>query len=267
MARLRPPAVAGIFYPDDPRSLEAVVEELLAKAGAPAGGAPKAVIAPHAGYVYSGSVAAHAFAGLRGARDIRRVVVIGPAHHVWVRGLAVPSASAFLTPLGAVPVDRDSIEALVELPPVEIDDAAHGPEHALEVELPFLQRLLGDFALVPIVVGSAAAEEVAEALAQVWGGPETLVVVSSDLSHYLDYDSAVRRDLTTASTLEALEPGRLGPEDACGHLAIQGLLHEARARGLACTRLALRNSGDTAGSKRQVVGYGAWAFAEAGAEP
>ena len=256
---IRPPAVAGSFYPDHPVALRAAVKDFLAEAGPwPAECPPKAVIAPHAGYVYSGPVAGYAFAALRAA-TVHRVVLIGPAHFVPVRGLAVPSATAFRTPLGDVPLDGAALAAIAELPQVQRADAPHRDEHALEVELPFLQTILGAFTLAPLVVGEARPAEVAEVLGALWGGDETAIVVSSDLSHYHDYASAQRRDAATAAAIEALEP-TLGPDDACGHLAIAGLLSEARRRGMQASRLDLHNSGDTAGPKDRVVGYGAWAF-------
>ena len=178
---------------------------------------PRRVIAPHAGYVYSGPVAGHAFAALgAGASAIRRAVVVGPAHFVPVRGIAVPSAAAFRTPLGEVPLDQDAIDALRDLPQVKLADVPHEPEHALEVELPFLQAVLGDFALVPLLVGEATAGEVAEVLERLWGGPETLIVISSDLSHYEPYDRAKEHDAATAAAIERLDAASLGPRDACG---------------------------------------------------
>jgi MEMO1 family protein len=261
MGAIRRPAVAGRFYPADAGRLRALVEDCVGTGDGPGTGrAPKALIAPHAGYVYSGPVAGRAFAALRvAANHIHRVVVIGPAHFVPVRGVAVPSAEAFRTPLGDVPVDRAAIEAIFDLPQVELADAPHEPEHALEVELPFLQTILEKFLLVPLAVGQAQASEIADVLARLWSGDETAIVVSSDLSHYHDYATAQRRDAATAAAIEALDP-RLGPDDACGHLPIAGLLIEAKRRRLEAVRLDLRNSGDTAGPKDQVAGYGAWAF-------
>jgi AmmeMemoRadiSam system protein B len=261
MGGIRQPAVAGRFYSADAGRLRASVEGYLDAANRPrTGRPPKALIAPHAGYAYSGPVAGHAFAALRvAAEPLRRVVVIGPAHFVPVRGVAVPSADAFRTPLGDVPVDRAAIEAIVDLPQVNVADAPHEPEHALEVELPFLQTILEKFSIVPLVVGQAQPSEIAEILARLWGGDETAIVVSSDLSHYHDYVTAQRLDAATATTIEALDPS-LAPDDACGHLPIAGLLIEVRRRSLEALRLDLRNSGDTAGPKDQVVGYGAWAF-------
>jgi MEMO1 family protein len=265
--KIRPAAVAGSFYAGHPQRLRATVADLLAAAPASAGASPKALIAPHAGYVYSGGVAAAAFATLRGSGTITRVVLIGPAHYVAVRGIAVPTADAFETPLGRVPIDRRAVSAIAELPFVVTADAAHAPEHALEVELPFLQTLLGSFALVPLLVGDAEPQQVAQLLRRLWGGPDTLIVVSSDLSHYHDYDTARRLDAATAAAIEHGEWGNLGPDRACGFLAVAGLLVEADRRGLAARRLALCNSGDTAGPRDRVVGYGAWIWEETPRDP
>ena len=265
----RPPAVAGLFYPADPARLRAEVSGLLPDAeltAAPAGLRPKALVAPHAGYAFSGAVAAAAFATLMAgtAQAIRRAVVIGPSHHAAFRGIAAPTAQAFATPLGRVPVDREALSSLAGLRFVGPADESHAPEHALEVELPFLQLRLGAFAAVPLLVGEAAPEEVAEVLRRLWGGPETLIVVSSDLSHFHEHGTARRRDAATAAMIERGDWRGLGPGDACGFRAVAGLLVEARRRGLEARRLALCNSGDTAaGSRERVVGYGAWAFEEA----
>jgi AmmeMemoRadiSam system protein B len=261
--KIRPPAVAGLFYEASPQKLRASVSELMAGAPAPSpAGIPKALIAPHAGYVYSGRVAAAAFATLKnGAERVARVVLIGPAHFVPVRGIAAPAAEAFVTPLGQVPVARDTLSAISDLPFVIESDAPHAPEHALEVELPFLQALLPSFAIVPLVVGHAAPPEVAAVLQRLWGGDETLIVVSSDLSHYHAYEDARRRDGETASAIERGEWQGLDPDRACGYLAVAGLLIEAGRRGLKAQRVALCNSGDTAGPRDRVVGYGAWMFA------
>jgi MEMO1 family protein len=265
--KIRPSAAAGSFYAGHPQRLRATVADLLAAAPASAGASPKALIAPHAGYVYSGGVAASAFATLRGRTAITRVVLIGPAHYVAVRGIAVPTADAFETPLGRVPIDRDALSAIADLPFVVEADAAHAPEHALEVELPFLQTLLGSFALVPLLVGDADPRQVAEVLGRLWGEPDTLIVVSSDLSHYHDYDTARRLDAATAAVIERGEWRSLGPDWACGFLAVAGLLVEADRRGLAARRLALCNSGDTAGPRDRVVGYGAWIWEETPRDP
>ena len=260
-ARVRPPAVAGLFYPADPDELADVVRTYLAEAEAPAGPPPKAIIAPHAGYVYSGPVAASAYARLAPLHgQVRRVVLVGPAHRVPFRGLAVPAATHFATPLGVVPLDQDAVGALLQLPQVKVLDEAHAAEHSLEVHLPFLQTVLGGFSLVPLVAGDATPEETAEVLDRLWDGPETAVVISSDLSHYHDYDTARRMDSATAQAIASLRPEALGYEDACGRIPVAGLLEVARRRGLEVETLDLRNSGDTAGPRDQVVGYGAWAL-------
>jgi len=263
--RVRPAAVAGIFYPDQPDELDRDVGRHLA-AGAPAGepdpeDPPKALIVPHAGYVYSGPIAGKAYARLHPLRQVvSRVVLLGPAHRVAVRGLAAPDADAFETPLGRVPLHRPSLRTLQALPQVCVDDHAHTAEHSLEVQLPFLQHVLSDFSLVPLAVGEATDEEVAEVIEWLWGGSETLVVVSSDLSHYYDYATARRMDVATCRAIEALRAEGLGDESACGRIPIRGLLLAARHHGLAVHTLDLRSSGDTAGSRDEVVGYGAWAF-------
>jgi hypothetical protein len=265
MGAIRAPAVAGTFYPADAGRLRVAVGDCLAAGdGSRAAATPKAVIAPHAGYVYSGPVAGHAFASIaEHAPRIGRVVVIGPAHFVPFRGIAVPTAEAFRTPLGDVPLDRAALEAIRDLPQVRFADAPHQPEHAIEVELPFLQIVLDDFALVPLLVGDAAPEEVAQVLDSLWGEHDTSVVISSDLSHYEPYARAREHDAATAAAIERLDFAGLGPRDACGWLPIAGLLCQARRHRMQALRLDLRNSGDTAGPRDQVVGYGAWAFGEA----
>ena len=265
MPTLRPVAVAGMFYPGEPRSLSAEVAGYLA-AGEPARPQPpKAIIAPHAGYLYSGPIAGSVYAQLAALRGtVERVVLAGPAHRVHVTGAAIPSVEAFDSPLGAVPLDIEALGRLRALPFVEVNDRAHAQEHCLEVHLPFLQAVLGDFRLVPIVVGDASTEESAQLFDTLWGGAETLIVVSSDLSHYLPYEAAQRRDRATAAAIVALE-ARLVPEEACGAIPINGLLRTARQRGLVPRMLDLRNSGDTAGSRDRVVGYGAFDFRPRGA--
>src|SRR5262249_38411981 len=218
------------------------------------------IIAPHAGYAYSGSVAARAFASVRALLgQIKRVVVVGPAHFVPFSGIAAPSHTAFLTPLGELPVDLAAVEALCQQAPVSINNAPHAREHSLEVELPFLQSMFGALPIVPLLFGYTRADAMAAAIAEVWT-KDTLLVVSSDLSHFEDYQSARRHDERTAAMIEALEEGQIGPSDACGHLAIRGALREAARRGLAIERLALCNSADSAGDRKSVVGYGAWVF-------
>jgi AmmeMemoRadiSam system protein B len=260
MVRSRMPAVAGIFYPDDPVRLRENIRNFLSQAGTD-GPVPKAMIVPHAGYIYSGPIAASAYARLSGAKGrIRRVVLLGPAHRLGFDGLAAHSAETFATPLGSVSVDRRAVEELLSLPQVRVLDEAHENEHSLEVHLPFLQELLEDFTLVPLAVGSAGPVEVAEVLDRLWGGEETLVVVSSDLSHYLDYDTAKMRDAATSNAIVNLRPEDLRPSDACGYYCIGGLLVEAREKHLMARAVDLRNSGDTAGPRDQVVGYGAYVF-------
>ncbi len=257
----RPSAVAGLFYADDPDRLRTQVLDLLANVSASTKAMPKALIAPHAGYAYSGGVAAAAFATLRGgAQAITRVVLIGPAHYVYVRGIAAPTVDAFETPLGRVAVDLESLSTVADLQFVIRADGPHAPEHALEVELPFLQTLLASFEVIPLVVGDAMPQEVAHVLRRLWGGPETLIVVSSDLSHYHDYEAAQRLDAATAAAIEHGDGASLGPNHACGCLAVAGLLVEAGRRGFKARRLSLCNSGDTAGSRDRVVGDGAWMF-------
>jgi AmmeMemoRadiSam system protein B len=258
----RPPAVAGSFYPADARELAELVGGLLAEARPPAlPAAPKVLIAPHAGYVYSGPVAATAFACWAGHRAaVRTVVLLGPAHYAHLEGMALPAHDAYATPLGEVPLDRAACGRLRSLPAVSRSEHAHAREHSLEVELPFLQAVLGEFALVPLLVGRAAPDDVAEALEALWGGDETRIVVSTDLSHYLPYDDARAADDSAARAIDTLT--RLDPESACGAHAVNGLLALARRMRLEPRLLDLRNSGDTAGDKRSVVGYSAFAFLE-----
>lgn len=264
----RPPAVAGTFYPQDPRALRQAVEASLDAAEPSERFEAKALVVPHAGFVYSGPVAGKAYALLRDRRaEIRRVVLLGPSHRVGFRGLAVPAAATFETPLGAVPIDREGVACALELPQVRCLDAAHAREHSLEVQLPFLQLTLPRFSLVPLVVGDAAPDEICQVIERLWGGAETLVVVSSDLSHYLPYEEARSMDEETARAIEALAPEAIGREQACGRGPLQGLLLAARRHGLCARRLDLRSSGDTAGSRDSVVGYGAFAFCAPAALP
>jgi MEMO1 family protein len=258
---IRPAAVAGRFYPADARELEVEVGALLAD-NPSQGRVPKVLIAPHAGYVYSGPVAARAYNLLEGrGAALRRVVLLGPAHTIALAGVAIPTVDAFATPLGTVRLSTASLDELAALPWVRRDDLAHAGEHALEVHLPFLQVLLGELELVPLVVGFTSPVRVADALDRVWGGAETLIVISTDLSHYYPYAEAQRRDAATAARIRALESG-LDGDDACGCHPLNGALTAARRRGLTIEELDLRNSGDTAGDKSSVVGYGAWALFE-----
>ncbi|MEW6753639.1 MAG: AmmeMemoRadiSam system protein B [Candidatus Latescibacterota bacterium] len=262
MSSVRQAAVAGMFYPGDPDLLRQAVRQYLGSPPPP-GDAPKALIVPHAGYVYSGPVAGTGYARLAAGRGrIQRVVLIGPAHRVPFYGLALPGATAFDTPLGLVPVDGEAIERLRCLPQVHVDPVPHAMEHCLEVQLPFLLEVLAeDFAIVPALVGEASPSEVAEALETVWGNAETAVVVSSDLSHYHDYATARMLDLATSRAIEALDPEGVAPDRACGFLPVQGLLVVARRRGLRVENVDLRNSGDTGGSRDHVVGYGTYVLA------
>ncbi len=265
MTAIRPPAVAGMFYPADPDELRQTVRHYLREVTAE-GPPPKAIVVPHAGYVYSGPVAASAYARVASGRNrFRRVVLLGPAHRVPLRGLAAPQSDAFATPLGLVPVERATLAHLVErFPQVRYLDEAHALEHSLEVQLPFLQEVLDEFTLVPLVVGEASAEEVDEVLEALWDGPETLIVISTDLSHYYDYETARRLDAATTRAIESLAPQDIGEEDACGRYPLRGLLLAARHHHLRVQTVDLRNSGDTAGPRDQVVGYGAYVFQESG---
>ncbi|PKO34863.1 MAG: TIGR00296 family protein [Betaproteobacteria bacterium HGW-Betaproteobacteria-7] len=256
----RPPAVAGMFYPSAAATLRATVDELLANAPAVTMAQPKAIIAPHAGYIYSGPTAARIYAALAPWRgSIRRVVLLGPTHRLAVRGLALPSVRAFATPLGAIPLDTAAMAQLDELPQIGRNDAAHALEHSLEVHLPFLQRALDTFTLIPLAVGNAEPEAVAEVLDQLWGGDETLLVISSDLSHFLPYATAQQVDSNTCQHILALDT-HIHPEQACGAYPINGLLLAAQRRGLQAQLIDLCNSGDTAGDRERVVGYAAFAF-------
>ena len=292
---IRQAAVAGLFYPADPTELRSIVDRLLgndrvnqradarqgtlepaepnalaANVAAFPGGVseadaivPKALISPHAGYVYSGAVAAAAYRLLARARGkVSRVVLLGPSHRFAFSGMAATSARAYETPLGVVPIDQQWLEQARDVPFFGVSDQAHEGEHCLETQLPFLQRVLGDFTLVPIICGDVDAEQVANLLDRLWGGPETLIVVSSDLSHYLDYRACRALDEETRAAIERLDPLALTSERACGAVPVKGLLTAAGRRGMRVKTLDLCNSGDTAGPRDRVVGYGAWAFWE-----
>lgn len=254
----RQPAAAGTFYPANRQQLHQMLDHYLndAETGSKV---PKAIIAPHAGYIYSGPVAATAYARLKKAHDrINRVVLIGPSHRVAFSGLAVSRAQSFITPLGEVTVDQDAVRAIAELPFVDYLEQAHTHEHSLEVHLPFLQEMLDDFTIVPIVAGDASPEQVSQVLEMLWGGDETLIVISSDLSHYQDYATAKQLDKATSAAMEHLDYERLDLDSACGRMPISGLLKLAREKSLTLKTIDLRNSGDTAGDKVRVVGYGAY---------
>ncbi|HEU0188440.1 MAG TPA: AmmeMemoRadiSam system protein B [Gallionella sp.] len=294
MSAIRTPAVAGLFYPADPRQLAHDVQQMLSMASPPHDLTPKALIVPHAGYIYSGPIAATAYATLlkpspspqpsdeaashstkpangqvagyptRGdgiAQRIRRVVLLGPTHRVAVRGLALPGVDAFDTPLGRVMLDAEAARSIAHLQQVTVSEQAHALEHSLEVQLPFLQSVLPDFTLLPLAIGMASPEEVAEVLEVLWGGEETLIVISSDLSHYLPYTTAQRVDNGTVQAILKLRQP-IEHDHACGGTPISGLIVAARQHNLTPHLLDLRNSGDTAGSHDQVVGYAALAFTE-----
>jgi len=255
---VREPAVAGMFYPAGASQLKQDVGVLLRDAVTQSGPVPKAMILPHAGYVYSGPVAAGAYRLLSPARqDIRRVVLIGPAHRVYLEGMAVPTHDGFVTPLGTVSIDRMTIAEISKLPGVCVSYAAHKDEHSLEVQLPFLQTVLEDFELVPIVVGQCAPALVATVVDAVWGGPETLIVVSSDLSHFLSYNQAKQIDANTCRQILS-KATTLSGEEACGAHAINGLMQAGHCRDLRVEAVDMCNSGDTSGDKDRVVGYGAF---------
>jgi AmmeMemoRadiSam system protein B len=257
--QIRQPAVAGMFYPADPDELGTMLDDLLSQARPVESNTPKAMIVPHAGYIYSGPVAASAYQLLKHSADkIKRVILLGPSHRVPFHGMATSSASHFATPLGLIPLDQQTINSISHMQGVKLLDEAHAMEHSLEVHLPFLQKTLANFSLVPIVVGEANAREVAEVLRAVWGGDETLIVISSDLSHYHDYQTAKKMDRATSDAIEKLSPDDIGYEDACGRNPVKGLLYLARELGLHARTIDLRNSGDTAGPRDQVVGYGAY---------
>jgi MEMO1 family protein len=265
---IRPAAVAGTFYPADPVQLRQQLAQFLAAIAPTDAPPPKAIIVPHAGTAYSGPVAATAYARLRPVADtITRVVLIGPSHRVAFRGIAVSTAEFWQTPLGTVPVDRAAIAPLLGLPMVGTLEAAHAQEHSLEVQVPFLQTVLGAFSLVPVVAGDATAEEVAAVLDSAWGGPETLIVISTDLSHFLDYAACRATDAATVAAIEHLDYANLQPDGACGRVPVSGMLLAARRHSMDITTLDVRNSGDTAGGRDRVVGYGAWALWEKHASP
>jgi AmmeMemoRadiSam system protein B len=266
MLNTRPAAVAGLFYPGDEKTLAHDVHSLLS-AARPCALFPKALIVPHAGYVYSGAIAASGYAALENVASlVRRVILLGPTHRVAVRGLALPGADVFSTPLGTVEIDTAAAQSISDLPQVVTSPQAHAQEHSIEVQLPFLQSVLTDFKLLPLAVGNATPQEVAEVLERLWGGKETLIVISSDLSHYLAYDIARRVDLSTAQAILGLQT-EITHDHACGATPVNGLMIAARRHHLIPHLIDLRNSGDTAGPRDGVVGYASFAFTGEGAEP
>ncbi|MFV2058891.1 MAG: AmmeMemoRadiSam system protein B [Thiohalomonadales bacterium] len=268
MIDTRPAAVAGTFYPQDSQELSQLLHSLLQQAEerpvslAADETLSNAIILPHAGYVYSGPIAATGYQTLRTrAQQIKTVLIMGPAHRVRMRGCAGPSVRWFETPLGKIPIACDLLNGLIEQNLAYQYDEAHAHEHSLEVHLPFLQTLLGNFSLLPLVVGECKADTIAAIISQVWND-DTLIVISTDLSHFLDYDSARQRDQQTSKAIEALNFAAIGPEDACGCVPLAGLLLHAQNQGLHITTLDCRNSGDTAGDKQRVVGYGAYVVSQ-----
>lgn len=264
MENIRQAAVAGLFYPADPEILHDMIERDLGQISSLAvTSSPKVLIVPHAGYIYSGPIAASAFALLKQSQHlIKRVVIIGPSHRVGFRGVALSSADYFDLPLGRIPIDKVAQAKLLEIDGVHIIDDAHAAEHSLEVQLPFLQYILDDFSIVPIVAGDASSELIAEVIATLWGGAETLIVISSDLSHYHDYQTAQQLDQITSQAILELDVNTIDSQHACGCVGIRGLLTFAQQHPMKAAIVDLRNSGDTAGSKDSVVGYGAYSFTE-----
>ena len=262
MAGSRPTAVAGLFYPADATTLRNDVAALLAAATSRLPSAPRALIVPHAGYVYSGPIAASAYAALRPfGGHFERVLLIGPSHRVAFRGAALPTVDAFHSPLGRVPLDLEAMCRLDAIDGVVRRDDAHAQEHSLEVQLPFLQLALRDFRLVPVAVGHANPELAAAVIDTLWAdSTSTLTVISTDLSHFLTDPAARAIDQRTSHAIETLQPDAIGPDQACGRIGVQGMLLVAQRRGLEATTLDLRNSSDTAGDPSRVVGYGAYAL-------
>ena len=259
--KVQTPIVAGIFYPNDPSELRLDVQQYISAANCTLSRPPKALIAPHAGYIYSGPVAGTAYAQLAAVADtISRVVLLAPSHQVAFSGIALSSAEAFRTPLGDLEVDSDAVALIDYLPQVHIFDPAFAQEHSLEVHLPFLQEALNKFKIVPLVIGDIEPSAVAEIIEILWGEDETLIVISSDLSHYLDYESARATDSATSKAIEQLQPEKISHEKACGGTPVKGLIQVALHKNLEAITLDMRNSGDTAGPKDRVVGYGAYAF-------
>lgn len=259
--KVRKPAVAGMFYPADPNELRQTVRGFLDRTDPNSFGSPKALIVPHAGYIYSGAIAASAYACVQ-PEEITRVVLIGPSHRVFLYGMVAPESLVWETPVGDVMIDFEAKDRVSSFPQVSFSEKAHAEEHSLEVQLPFLKEILNAFRLTPLVVGDASPEEVSAVLGALWGGPETLIVISSDLCHYKTYEEANEKDRITAQAIMDLNVRRLDSDNACGFTSIAGLVHIARQKGLRAELLDLRNSGDTAGPKDQVVGYGAFAFYE-----
>ncbi len=255
---IRPPAVAGTFYPADPVELESFIQFALGSCSGAAFDA-KALIVPHAGYIYSGEIAGRAYRLVCNRPKVKKVILLGPAHRAYVEGLALSSATHFQTPLGSVPVATELNREILSLPQVQVSDQAHLREHSLEVQLPFLQQTMKDFKLVPLLVGDATPSETAEVIDKLWGGEETLLVISSDLSHFHPYNEAQQIDQSTSEAIIKKSESLTG-DQACGCRAINGFMRSAKRHGLNVSELARCNSGDTAGEKDSVVGYGSYAL-------
>lgn len=261
MENIRPAAVAGLFYPASNDELVQLVNNELSQATLKSQHKPIAIIVPHAGYIYSGPIAASVFKYLQNFRSIiKRVLLIGPSHRVNFQGLALSNADFFQTPLGKVRLDKNCQEKLLNIPDIQLLDQAHENEHSLEVQLPFLQQVLNNFSLIPIVAGHASAELVEQAIDSIWDGEETLIVVSSDLSHYHDYITAQELDNSTSKAIIGLDHTEIASENACGYVGVNGLLLFAKNHHLKASIIDVRNSGDTAGDKKSVVGYGGYIF-------
>jgi len=262
--QIRPAAVADMFYPGDELKLTEQMQGFIHEKPSETTEVPKAIIVPHAGIVYSGAIAAAAYRSLLQYRHvIRKVILLGPAHRVYLRGLALPTVDQFQTPLGKIDLDTKTIQKLVDdFPQVSLSDKAHAEEHSLEVQLPFLQQVLASFRLIPLVVGDASKREVADVIEHLWGGEECLIIISTDLSHFHPYDEAKKLDTITAHHIEAFQGDKVGDHAACGRIPMRGLLHVAKEKGMSIQRFDLRNSGDTSERKDQVVGYGAWGLFE-----
>ena len=257
---IRSAQVAGMFYPANPDELRGQISGFIHEKPNETTGVPKALIVPHAGTVYSGSIAAVAYRTLLQCRHvIRKVILLGPAHRVYLHGLALPGVEQFQTPLGKINLDTKTIQKLVDnFHQITFSDAAHAEEHSLEVQLPFLQVVLASFRLIPFVVGDATQQEVADVIEHLWGGDECLIIISTDLSHFHNYEEAVKIDKASAELIESFQGDRLGNNSACGRIPLRGLLHLAQQKRMSIKRLDLRNSGDTSGHKDRVVGYGSW---------
>jgi AmmeMemoRadiSam system protein B/AmmeMemoRadiSam system protein A len=275
MSIIRPPAVAGTFYPADADILRSEIDGLIDAAlhsdATQNAAIPKAIIVPHAGLMFSGAIAALGFATVRALKgQIKRILIIGPAHRMAFQGIALAKADGFATPLGNMRCDLMALQTALSLPQVQMLDDAHKLEHGLEIELPFIQRLFGetaDIGIVPLLVSRCSPRQVGEVIEKLWGGPETLIVISSDLSHFHDYDTAKRMDANTRRMIETFDAENIGSDDACGALPVAGMLLSARNRNMRIETLGMRNSGDVTGDKSRVVGYGAWALYEESNQP